>query len=280
MTVFFLGFHLNTRPFMVKQYMMRPTGVAPAKVPLPPLNVPSTEGTNSNEAASPHADKHHTLPSLRTVKVPLPVASPFFQHYSSKRLASNAAGINEKSFPRKSTRHDKPHPFFSECVVPTSMGSPSSSISHATATRNSVGSLSSSTLAPSISQKRGVGAKNPTNSLMLPHVRRKAINLMLIPPSDAQLRPLKFKSLTREVTRRQLEIERQMDRLSGREQILRRKYDAETQQGSRRVHQLLSECHSDKQKIEAYAGFLSDKRKKNEDTMRRKQKFPLERIKR
>ncbi|EAN89318.1 hypothetical protein, conserved [Trypanosoma cruzi] len=274
------GFPLEHTAIHVKQYMMRPTGVAPAKVPLPPLNVPSTEGTNSNEAASPHADKHHTLPSLRTVKVPLPVASPFFQHYSSKRLASNAAGINEKSFPRKSTRHDKPHPFFSECVVPTSMGSPSSSISHATATRNSVGSLSSSTLAPSISQKRGVGAKNPTNSLMLPHVRRKAINLMLIPPSDAQLRPLKFKSLTREVTRRQLEIERQMDRLSGREQILRRKYDAETQQGSRRVHQLLSECHSDKQKIEAYAGFLSDKRKKNEDTMRRKQKFPLERIKR
>ncbi|KAF5226229.1 hypothetical protein ECC02_000792 [Trypanosoma cruzi] len=274
------GFPLDHTAIHVKQYMMRPTGVAPAEVPLPPLNAPSTEGTNCNEAASPHADKHHTLPSLRTVKVPLPVASPFFQHYSSKRLATNAAGINEKSFRRKSTRCDKPHPFFSECVVPTAMGSPSSSISHATATRNSVRTSSSSTLAPSISQKRDVGAKNTTNSLMLPHVRRKAINVMLIPPSDAQLRPLKFKSLTKEVTRRQLEIERQMDRLSGREQILRRKYDAETQQGSRRVHQLLSECHSDNQKIEAYAGFLSDKRKKNEGIMGRKQKLPLERIKR
>ncbi|EKF27344.1 hypothetical protein MOQ_008935 [Trypanosoma cruzi marinkellei] len=275
------AFPLNHTAVHVKKYMMRPMGIAPAEVPLPPLNDPSTEGSNGPEAASSHADKYHALPSVRTVKVPLPVASPFFQHYSSKRLATNAAGINEKSASRKMMPSGKSQLSSFECVIPAAVGSQSSTNSHLMTRRSSVRASSSSTPTLSIPQKRDVGVKNTTNSLMLPHVGRKAINVMLIPPSDAQLRPLQFKTLTREVTRRQLEIERQMDHLSGREQILRRKYDAETQQGSRRVHQLLSECRSDKQKLEAYAVFLNDKRHKNESIVGRKGKnSPLKGIKR
>ncbi|RNF27436.1 uncharacterized protein Tco025E_00298 [Trypanosoma conorhini] len=283
------GFPLNRTAPHVKQYILQPTEELLVEVPLPPLDDDlSTEGADGTERRSSLADGRPTSLALRTVKVPLPLTSPFFQCYAGERLGANVAGTSNTPAAKLTTlgasgSFSPRGPF---CPAGNAQNGMTAHVAAATTSPTVAQTVTTTTRMPSIPQKHNLSTNNNNNNnnnnklktLVLPHSTQKAINVMLIPPSNAHLRPLQFKDLTKEVTQRQLALERQMDRLSEREQFLRRQYVAESQQGTRRVHTLLAECQSDRLEVEAYRG-LFNKRARKENIMRRKKQLRLEAIK-
>ncbi|RNF04236.1 hypothetical protein TraAM80_05503 [Trypanosoma rangeli] len=277
------GFPLDRMASHVKQYILHSTGKSVEKVPLPPLDGDlSTEDTRGKELTPSVVDRSPTLLSSRTVKMPLPFTSPFFQYYAGERLCANAKGANKK-VTAKVTTHGSSNFFFSPLPLNTAGSSEDSVNSHTAAAPTSLTEPLplTTTRKPSLPLTHGLSKSNNNNNnnsgntkslpLMFPHSTQKVINVMLIPLSNTHLRPLQFKNLTKEVARRQLEMERKMDLLSEREQVLRQQYIAEIQQGTRRVHTLLAECQSDRMEMEAQRGLSNVKMKKGSLKKRRKQ---------
>ncbi|ESL11003.1 hypothetical protein TRSC58_01256 [Trypanosoma rangeli SC58] len=278
------GFPLDRMAPHVKQYILHSTGEPVVKVPLPPLDGDlSTDDICGKEVTPSLVDRRPAMLCSRTVKMPLPFTSPFFQYYAGERLCANAMGDNNKAA-AKVTTHGASNFIFPPSSLQTA-GSSQDSVNSRTAVAPT--SLTEAlpritTRKPSLPPTHGVSKSNNDNNiskssntklmpLMFPHSTQKVINVMRIPLSNTHLRPLQFKNLTKEVARRQLAMERKMDFLSEREQVLRQQYIAESQQGIRRVHTLLAECRSDRLEMEVQRGLSNVKMKKSSLIKRRKQ---------
>ncbi|KEG09772.1 hypothetical protein DQ04_04671000 [Trypanosoma grayi] len=247
-------FPLGQAAVSVRQYIAQQTDARLVQVPLPPLDEEMTPRRQAGmDALLPSVMQNGPIACRsRTVKMPLPLASPLFLNYTSKR--GNLGPIGDVEFDTGT--------LVSSGVTPLSFPS------HSSMSRYD-GISPSHNAARAIPPPHEPSTSNKNKILVLPRNTQKTINVMLIPPCDTRPRPPQYKSLTRDVTKRQMALDRELVLLSEREQHMRRQYDAETLQGLRVVDQLLAESRSGRFGADALRGVHVKRKNKKGTTSER-----------